>query len=64
MAEKIQQEHLEQSHSKVSDTIITMVMAFAPAVLATILSDATKKRKFRSALKAVRDILDGAGLDG
>jgi hypothetical protein len=41
-----------------------MVMAFAPAVLATILSDATKKRKFRSALKAVRDILDGAGLDG
>jgi hypothetical protein len=65
MAEtKITDKQLAESHSAVSDTIITLVMTFAPAVLAVVLSDPTKKKKFRKVLKSVRDVLDGAGLDG
>jgi hypothetical protein len=61
--QKVETEHLEQSHPKVADTIITLVMTFAPAVLATVLGDPAKKRKFRTVLKGVRDILVGANLD-
>lgn len=62
--QKIQQEHLEQSHSAVADFIIQMVMANVPAVLNTILANPEKTKKFRKALKAARDILNGANLDG
>lgn len=64
MAAKIEQEHLEQSHPKVSDAIVGFVLPFLPAVVSAVLADPTKKKKARAVLIIVRDVLVGANLDG
>lgn len=61
---KVEPEHLEQSHPKVADSIISFVLPMLPAVVSAVLGDPSKKRKARSVLKAVRDTLVAANLDG
>jgi hypothetical protein len=60
MANQITEEHLAQSHSAVSDTIITLVMTFAPAVLASVIADQSKFKKARKVLTTMRDMLNAA----
>jgi hypothetical protein len=60
--QKIEAQHIEQSHPKVADTIISFVLPLLPAVINTVLADPAKMRKARGVLKAVRDTLNGADL--
>jgi ATP/maltotriose-dependent transcriptional regulator MalT len=60
MAEQLKAEHLEQSHSAVTDFIVNLVLNNLPAVLQTVLVDQTKLKKFRTSLVKARDVLNQA----